>query len=118
MQSFLERLSKLGEDRRDWLALVLDGALYIALLNLVAPGRALAAALTVGIFYVMISREWYQRTSKKFWVAVAAFAVIHLAALSILPFPDYHGPGLMLLPLALADGFAMYGVLRWVERRG
>jgi hypothetical protein len=117
MRWLLERLSSLNEDKRDWLALVPAGAVYIGLLYLVAPGRALAVAMTAGIFYVLISRDWDQRREKKFWIVLFVFAAIHLIALSTIPFPDYKGPGTLLLPFALADGFAMFGILRWIKRR-
>jgi len=46
------------------------------------------------------------------------FALIHIVALSLVKFPHYSGCSLgIAMPFVFADGFAMWGILNWLEKR-
>jgi hypothetical protein len=112
------RFRKPTERGRDWLAVIPVGALYLGLGQVMQNERAFLAALSVGVFYVIISREWDQRHQTRFWTVMSGFAVIHLAALSLVQLPHYTGPGIGLaFPFMFADGFLMWGILNWIEKR-
>jgi phosphoglycerol transferase MdoB-like AlkP superfamily enzyme len=93
------------------------GASYLALRGLVQDEKAFAFALCLGVFYVLISREWSKRSSIRFWLIIAVFALVNVIGISLIKFPHYHGPSLIALPCVVADGFAMWGILTMLDRR-
>jgi hypothetical protein len=54
------------------------------------------------------------RRKKLFWVSIAVFLFVHASAIVLVNIPHLSA-GLIVLPLALADGFAMWGILNWIE---
>jgi predicted MFS family arabinose efflux permease len=94
------------------------GALYFGLQYVTAVEKAFVAALSVGVFYVIISREWDKRYDTRFWALISVFALIHVIALLFIRFPHYRGPALTIaLPFMFIDGFAMWGILTWIDKR-
>lgn len=107
-----------SERERDWLMVIPIGALYFGLLKIMQEEKAFAVCLTVGVFYVIISREWAQKSNKRFWTIISSFVLLHVIAISLVRFPHYTGPSLAIaLPLMFIDGFVMWSILRWVEKR-
>ena len=78
--------------------------------------KALTASVTVGVFVAIIQTKWESRNDWRFWAVVAVFAVIHVVAISIIQFPEVRA-GLVSLPFALVDGFIMWFLINWIERR-
>jgi hypothetical protein len=112
------RFRKPTERERDWLAVIPVGALYFGLGKFMQDERAFLAALSAGVFYIIISREWDRRRQGGFRGVLSVFAVMHVAALSLVKLPHYSGPSLGLaLPFMMADGFAMWGILSWLGKR-
>jgi predicted MFS family arabinose efflux permease len=94
------------------------GALYFGLQYVTAVEKAFVAALSVGVFYVIISREWDKRYDTRFWALISVFALIHVIALLFIRFSHYRGPALTIaLPFMFIDGFAMWGILTWIDKR-
>jgi len=91
--------------------------LYLGLERFMQDERAFAIALCAFVFYALIVVKWASRHEAAFWLLLSLFAALHVAALSLLDFPHYEGPSIAAVPFALADGLAMYAVIRWVERR-
>ena len=92
------------------------GILYFSLQAMVQRERAFLAAITVGAFYVAISREWDRRREKRFWVVVSLLMLAHLVFLTLIKLPHFQGPSLSYgLPMAFADVFAVWGILRWTH---
>lgn len=112
------RFRKPTERESDWLAVIPVAALYVGLGQLMQDERAFLTALSVGVFYVIISREWDRRRETRFWAFMSVFAVLHVAALSLAKLPHHAGPAISLaFPFMFADGFAMWGILNWIEKR-
>lgn len=112
------RLRNPSERERDWLMVIPVGGLYFVLQSVMQVERAFIAALTVGVFYVIISREWDKRYRKAFWIFISVFALIHVIALLSIKLPHYEGPGLAIaLPFMFVDGFAMWSFWNWIDKK-
>ena len=107
---------ELDEKWRDYMMLIPAGAIYFGLWPFTGEGKAFAAAVVFGVFYVVISRNWDRRRDWKFWTIIAFFGVAHLIGLSTINIPHLSA-GLIALPFALVDGLIMYNVISWIERR-
>ena len=111
-------MRRLTERGRDYLILLPVGVLLFGLRAFIQPDRAFAVAMSVYVFYVIISREWDRRRERRFWVVMLIFAVLHVFALSLVKLPHYHVPSVAIaFPFMFADGFAMWGILNWIEKR-
>lgn len=111
-------MQRLNERARDYLILIPVGVLLFGLRALIQAERAFAVAMSVYVFYVIISREWDRRREKRFWIVMLIFAVLHVVALSLVKIPHYRGPSAAIaFPFMFADGFAMWGILNWIEKR-
>lgn len=82
--------------------------------------KGLAASSMVGVFYTIIRTKSETRkeslSEHRFWAVIAILAVIHIVAISVIKFPELEA-GLVSLPFALVDGFIMWGLIDWIERR-
>jgi hypothetical protein len=77
--------------------------------------KALAFSVTFGVFLAIIQTKWENRKNKRFWIILTILAIIHVVVLSLIHIPELRF-GLICLPFALADGFAMWGLINWIER--
>jgi len=68
------------------------------------------------VFAAIVQMKWESRHDRRFWIAIAAFAAIHIVAIVLIKFPTPKF-GLLSFPFALIDGFLMFGVLNWMEKR-
>ena len=108
---------KLSERARDWLMVLPVGASYLVMRQLMQDERAFAFAVCGGVFYVLVSREWEKRRRAWFWLTILAFAIVNIVIISFVRFPQYHGPSLISIPFMFVDGFLMWGILNFIERR-
>lgn len=112
------RFRKPTERERDWLAVIPVCVLYFLLGKLMQDERAFLAAVSSGVFYVIISREWGRRRESRFWVTLSLFALVHVLALAVVKLPHFTGPSIAVaFPFMVADGFAMWAILNWTEKR-
>jgi hypothetical protein len=79
-------------------------------------GKAFALALAFGVFLAIIQTKTESWADPRFWIILAVLAVIHVVVLSIVHIPEPRA-GLEAAPFAFVDGFAMFGLLNWIERR-
>ena len=91
--------------------------LYFSLQYVMQEERAFTIALVMYVFYVVVSDRWKQRYERWFQVSVAALAILHFAVLTYLSFPEYGGPSIISVPFAIADGFFIWTILNWIEKR-
>jgi amino acid transporter len=109
--------SKTDNRKRDLLVAFGAGGIYFALRMLIQDERAFLIALSAFLFYAVIASRWDNRRDKWFWIAVLVFAAIHVVVLATLRLPRFEGPSLAIAaPFMFADGFAMWGLLNWIER--
>ncbi len=107
-----------NERKYDWLAIIAMLPVFVAIWHFSTQEKALATSGTLFLFYVLISVMWNCRREKWFWLAIAVLVLIHVAVIWLVPFQLPTGPSLTyVLPIMMADGFAMFGVLRWLEVR-
>jgi hypothetical protein len=102
------------ERSRDYLMLLPAAVIYFGLWLLLGEGKAYAAAVVFGVFYVIISRCWDRRSDVRFWVIIGVFAFLHIGGLWLIDVPHVNA-GLIALPFALVDGLVMWAILNWIE---
>lgn len=102
--------------RSDMILLALGILTFIVFFTFLDAEKALACSVVVGAFVAIIQTKPRGRRDQTFWTAIAVLAVIHVAVLSLIRIPELRF-GLVALPFALADGFAIWGLLNWIERR-
>lgn len=107
----------LSQKSRDWLMALPAGALAFGLGPFLGGGRSAAVAMAIYVFYVVISQKWENRYDRSFWLAIAAFTVIHVAAIALIPFPQQIRPSLIVVPFGLADGLIMWAILNMLGKR-
>lgn len=106
------------ERKRDWLMLIPAAILFAVVWHFSSREKALGSAATLLLLYVVTSRMWEYRREKWFWLALAVFAAIHIAAIWLVPFRLPSGPTITyILPITMIDGFLMWGALRWLAAR-
>ena len=112
------RFGNLSEGARDWLMLIPTGVLFFGLNTVMQREKAFLIALSFGAFYIVISREWDKRGQQWFWAVLALFALLHIVVLSLITLPQFTGPSLAIaVPFLGADTFAMWGVVKLIEKR-
>lgn len=84
--------------------------------HIFCPGKALATVSTVAVFSVIVEHKWNLRRRRLFWFTMCVFVGIHLAALFFISFPTVRS-GLVAVPIAVMDGFAMITILNWLEKQ-
>jgi hypothetical protein len=77
---------------------------------------ALALSIIIGVFVAIIQTKPERQRDRRFWLLIAIIALVHVAALCLIRIPKLRF-GLISLPVALADGFLIWGVISWIERR-
>ena len=103
--------------RRNDLALLLLGIIvFVAFYFYFSAGEALAYSITVGVFLSIIQTKPRKLRNRRFWMILGILAVGHIVVLSLIRIPEPRF-GLMSLPFALADGFAIWWLINWIERR-
>jgi hypothetical protein len=103
--------------RRSDLILGLATICVFGLVALVASlERALVFSVVFGVFFSIVQTRWKSQNGRRFWLIIAILATIHVVVLSLIRFPE-PSFGLAVLPFALVDGFAMWWLINWIERR-
>jgi hypothetical protein len=107
---------RLVSRRSDFVLGALTLSIFILVYCVSNAENALAYSVVCGVFLSLIQAKWNSRRDGRFWVIMAIFAFLHVVILSLVHIPQLKF-GLMILPFALADGFAMWGFINWIDRR-
>lgn len=78
--------------------------------------KAFASAMTFGVFAAIIQTKWESRRDWRFITILLVFASAHLIAICLISFPRPE-MALAFVPIAMIDGFVIWGIINWVERR-
>ena len=78
--------------------------------------RALVLSGGFVVFFSIIQTQPVEQRDKRFWRVIGGLALLHLPLLALVPL-DRFPFGLVVLPFMLADGFAIWGLLKWTEKR-
>ena len=78
--------------------------------------RALLFAVASSVFLAVIQTQPVVHRDERFWWLISALALVHLLILSLVPLVEFPF-GLVVLPFALVDGFAMWALVKWSEKR-
>lgn len=89
--------------------------MFICIAFVASLEKALAGSVVFGVFLSIIQTKWNRR-DRRFWIVIAVLAVIHIALLALIHIPKLQF-GLIVLPFALVDGFAIWWLINWVERK-
>ena len=111
--------SWLAEERkRDWLMLIPATIIFALVWHFTTREKALASVMTLLILYVLVTQMWEYRRERWFRAAISAFALIHVVVICLVPFPSPLRPAIVyVFPITMADGFAMYGIVRWLASK-
>lgn len=100
-----ERLVGVG-----WLIVFILVALVSTLEN------ALAVSVSLGVLAAVVQTKWDRRRDPRMWVLIGIIAAVQLPAIFLVHIPRLSA-GLVCLPFAFIEGFALLGLLNWIERR-
>jgi hypothetical protein len=78
--------------------------------------RALVFAVASSVFVAIIQTQPTAGRDARFWRLLGALALVHLLVLSFVPLSEFKF-GMVVFPFALVDGFAMWGLVKWSEKR-
>ena len=105
-------------DSIDLLAIALVCAIFVVCSLFLDKFKSTAISVALLVFYALIAVNWYNRRRGWFWLLIVALAVVHVAAIAMLDVLVPEGPALAyIVPAAFIDGFAMYGLVNWLEMR-
>lgn len=92
--------------------------LGIAFYQFTTEEKAFASAGVLFVLYALVTVMWNYRGENWFWLTIAVFALIHFLAISFIPFQFPPGPAISYVaPAMFIDGFAMFGILRWLASK-
>lgn len=77
--------------------------------------KALAFSVAFMVFLAIVQTKRESWSDTRFWAILTVLAIIHIVVLSLVHIPELRF-GLISLPFALVDGFALWGFLNWIER--
>ncbi len=80
------------------------------------PGRGVAAAGSVGMIVLVVWMRWDLRKRIWFWATVTILLLLHAPVVLLIPWPDKHYPGVVLLPLGLLDFAIVYGAIKLADK--
>lgn len=105
--------------RENWIAVGIGVVIFILVASVSNLEKGLAAMLSFGVFVTIIQTKAETRKESlsdwRFWLVIFVFAVIHVIAITLIEFPELKA-GLISFLFALADGFAMWFLIKWIER--
>jgi len=102
--------------RSDWLltAGVLVVFILVALVSTLE--NALGVSVSFGVLGTVIQIKWNSRRDPRMWALIGIVGAIQLLAIFLVHIPRL-SVGLVCLPFALVEGYALFGLLNWMERR-
>jgi hypothetical protein len=111
------RASSMAPTRRSDLALIVaTAAVFLAVAMVSYIEKAFAFALCFSVFMAIAQTKRDSWKDARFWTLFLGIAALHFVAIALVRIPEIKF-GLLGLPFALVDGFAIYGLLNWIERR-
>ena len=114
----VERSWFANERKRDWLMFIPATILFALVWHFTTREKAIGSVGTLLLLYVMTTLMWDYHREKWLWLALSVFAALHVAVIWFIPFRLPSGPAITyVLPIAMIDGFLMWGVLRWLASR-
>ena len=66
---------------------------------------------------IVIAMRWQLRRHLWFWMTMTVFAALHLALVLFVPWTDKWNPAIVIIPLGIADLYAMLWILSAVRTR-
>lgn len=110
-------LQRLSDRQINLIMILLAGIVYVGVSLVSTAEKALASAVAFGVFFAIISVKLEIKNQNwQFWATILIFAAIHVVAIAMINFPEPRF-GLVSLPFALVDGFIMWCILSWIDKR-
>jgi hypothetical protein len=71
--------------------------------------------VAVGVLTSIVETRWERRYQPAFILIMAFLTFLHIFVLALVPIPKF-GFGLVVLPFAMIDAYAMWALVAWVDR--
>lgn len=107
---------ELSKPPANWIVGLTVLAVFIVISILSSLEEAFASAMTFGVFAAVIQTKWSSRNDWRLWSVISVFLIAHVLALCLIHFPRPE-IALAFVPVAMIDGFVMWGLINWIERR-
>ena len=78
--------------------------------------RGLAFSVLFGVFTAVLQSKWESRREIRVWGVLLIFLIAHVVGILMINIKSV-GAGAVVVPIAMIDGFAIYGFINWLERR-
>ncbi len=102
--------------RSDLILIASTGLVFLVVVAFSNLEKALAFSVVFAVFLSIVQTKRQSWNDRRFWFILSILALAHIAVLSGIIIPELKF-GLIVLPFALVDGFAIYWFLNWMERR-
>ena len=107
-----------SERKRDWLMLLAMAVVVVVLYQVTTTEKAIASAGTLFLLYAQVTVFWECHRERWFWATIGIFGLIHFVVIALAAFTFPKGPAISyVFPIMMIDGFAMFGILKWLSFR-
>jgi hypothetical protein len=102
--------------RWDWLITACVLVVFILVTIVSTPENGLGVSVSFGVLATVVQTKWNSRRDPRMWALIGIVGAIQIPAIFLVHIPQL-SVGLICLPFALVEGFAILGLLTWMERR-
>lgn len=102
--------------RTDWLSMAALGVVFVLVALVSTPENALAVMLTLGVLAIVVQAKWSSRRDPRLWAVIGTVGAVQFPAAFLVHIPRLSA-GAVSVPFVLVEGFALWGLLNWMERR-
>jgi hypothetical protein len=93
-----------------------SSSLFLIFVCFGEPARGRAAWVAAGTISGAMMVFWDLRKFISFWVTAVALILLHIPVVFLIPWTNRNYPGVVILPIALADFGILYGCFKLVEK--
>jgi hypothetical protein len=77
---------------------------------------AMPTICSAGMIVFAIAMRWSFRRHTWFWITIAVLVVLHIGLIKVVPWTSKWVPAIVITPFAVADLWAMLGVIKLMEK--
>jgi len=102
-------------DYKDCIVLACLGVIFLIVSAITDSEKALAFSVSLGVFSAVVQSRWESRSDPRMWVLVAVVALVQSAIIFLVKIPRVPA-GLICLPFALIETYALWGLIGWLQK--
>lgn len=102
--------------RADWTILAPLTLVFILVALVSTLENALAVSVSLSVLGIVVQTKWDSRRDPRMWALIGIVGAVQLFTIFLVHIPKL-SVGLICLPFALLEGYALFGLLNWMERR-